>query len=180
MANALRTLFSDIANAIRNKTGYTEKMSPKDFPIYINNISVNSGGGDSDTKEWKLASGVAIGTGGAITIRHELGIVPDIVYVKVAKSTEDTIYFVGALQFSDAMTEAIGYENARGIAYGMGNIGLVTFILQEGINNENPPFADLYGHIRNANAISFTVGGGSVTPIAEGREIAWWAVGGIT
>jgi hypothetical protein len=49
MANVLATLFSDIATAIRNKTGTTNKMSPKDFPIYINNIVVNGGDGDTTT-----------------------------------------------------------------------------------------------------------------------------------
>lgn len=50
MANVLGTLFTDIANAIRNKTGTTAKMSPKDFPIQINNIVV--GGGGSTTEGW--------------------------------------------------------------------------------------------------------------------------------
>lgn len=50
MANVLGTLFTDIANAIRNKTGTTDKMSPKDFPIQINNIVV--GGGGSTTEGW--------------------------------------------------------------------------------------------------------------------------------
>lgn len=50
MANVLGTLFSDIANAIRSKTGSTDKIAPKDFPIQINNIVV--GGGGSTTEGW--------------------------------------------------------------------------------------------------------------------------------
>ncbi len=178
MANVLATLLGDIANAIRSKTGSSEKMSPKDFPIYINNIVVD--GGDDSGKEWKFASGATTSTGGALTINHGLGDVPDIIYVKMTKSSDDTIYFVGALQFSDAMTNAIGSDDARGIAYVMGNIGLVTLTLKDGVESESPLFADMYGQIRKANANNFTVGGGSVTPIPSGRTVNWWAVSGIT
>jgi hypothetical protein len=44
MANALGTLFSDIANAIRGKTGDTGTMKPAEFPAAITGISVGSGG----------------------------------------------------------------------------------------------------------------------------------------
>ena len=47
MANALGTLFSDIANAIRGKTGDTGTMKPAEFPAAITGISVGSGGGES-------------------------------------------------------------------------------------------------------------------------------------
>lgn len=46
MANALGTLFQDIANAIRDKTGETESMKPIEFPTKISEINV--GGGSSD------------------------------------------------------------------------------------------------------------------------------------
>jgi hypothetical protein len=98
----------------------------------------------------------------------------------MTKSSDDTTYFVGALQFSDAMTNAIGSDDARGIAYVMGNIGLVTLTLKDGVESESPLFVDMYGQIRKANANNFTVGGGSVTPIPSGRTVNWWAVSGIT
>jgi hypothetical protein len=44
MANALQTLFSDIANAIRRKTGAPAKMAPLDFPGAIDSISTGGGG----------------------------------------------------------------------------------------------------------------------------------------
>jgi hypothetical protein len=40
MANALQTLFSDIANAIRSKTGNADKMAPADFPTIISSLEV--------------------------------------------------------------------------------------------------------------------------------------------
>lgn len=44
MASALQTLFSDIANAIRGKTGNADKMSPSSFPTQIENIPTTGGG----------------------------------------------------------------------------------------------------------------------------------------
>lgn len=45
MANALGTLFQDIANAIRSKNGETGTMKPADFPTAISNIE---SGGDTE------------------------------------------------------------------------------------------------------------------------------------
>lgn len=46
MANALGTLFGDIANAIREKSGETGTMKPAQFPEMISGIKISSGGGD--------------------------------------------------------------------------------------------------------------------------------------
>ena len=46
MANALKTLFTDIASAIREKTGEEGTMKPIDFPTKISEIT--GGGGSSD------------------------------------------------------------------------------------------------------------------------------------
>lgn len=186
MANVLGTLFTDIANAIRNKTGATDKMSPKDFPIYINNISVNGGGDDSDTKEWKFASGTLTSTGGAMTITHNLGAIPDIVYVKMGKTQADTNtnYLLSTVQFSNAMIEAFngnGDYSEKGLGVVMTQaLGVIQLTLEDGVDGAHTSFGGIYGAIRNANATTFTVGGGSTTPIPSGRTVTWWAVSGIT
>ena len=52
MANALNNLFTDIADAIRSKTGETDTMKPTDFPTKIEGISSGSaGGGGIDTSD---------------------------------------------------------------------------------------------------------------------------------
>ena len=43
MANVLGELFQDIADAIREKTGGTETMSPADFPAEIGAITTGGG-----------------------------------------------------------------------------------------------------------------------------------------
>ena len=180
MANVLGTLFSDIANAIRNKTGTTEKMSPNDFPIQINNIVV--GGGNSD-KQWKFATGNATGTGGAITITHNLGDIPDIICVRVGRNTSDTTAFIGSLQFSNSLIEAMNgtgnmYEN--GLGFVLAGVGPVALNIEEGVEGEHKQYSGMWGQIRNANATTFTVGGGSLAPIPSGRDVYWFAVSGIT
>lgn len=182
MANVLGTLFSDIANAIRNKTGTTAKMIPNDFPIHINSIVVGSGG--TSGGEWKFASGTLTSTGGAMTINHGLGAIPDIIYVSPARNIKDTAAYIGGLQFSNAMIEAFngtGSNNEKGLSYGYANtLGVVSLTIAEGVEGEHAQFSGMYGHIRNANATSFTFGGGSILPIPSGREVTWWAVSGIT
>ena len=182
MANSLGTLFSDIANAIRSKTGSTAKMSPNDFPIHINSIVVGSGGASGG--EWKFASGTVTSTGSAMTIKHELGAVPDIVFVYMKRHSEDKNFFLAALQFSNAMIEAFngaGKDNEKGLGFAMiENLGLATLTMREGADGAHTQFGEMYGQIRKADAVSFTVGGGTITPIPSDREVTWWAVSGIT
>lgn len=185
MANALGTLFSDIANAIRNKTGTTAKIIPNDFPIHINSITVG-GGGDGGDKQWKFASGTVTSTGSAMTIRHELGAIPDIVFVTMGRSQADVNinYFLASLQFSNAMIEAFngnGDFSEKGLCAVMTTgLGVILHTLREGVDGAHTDFAEMYGPIRNADAITFTVGGGSLTPIVKDRKVTWWAVSGIT
>jgi len=53
--NVLGTLFGDIADAIRTKTGDTAAMKPMDFPMKISEIEVGSGEGDggSSVGDWE-------------------------------------------------------------------------------------------------------------------------------
>ena len=185
MANVLATLFSDIANAIRNKTGLIGKITPKDFPVYINSIKVGGGENGDEPKQWKFASGEVTPTGGALTINHGLGVVPDIIYVQNDKrSADDKGVFVSAMQFSTAFTEAMngnGADTTRGVGYGvLANGWLGVLQNKEGVEGSHSQFADMYGNIRNANPISFTVGGGEFLAIRSDGKVTWWAVSGIT
>lgn len=184
MANVLGTLFSDIANAIRNKTGTTEKIAPKDFPIQINNIVV---GGGTAEGEWKFASGELTATEGTMTITHELGSIPDIIYVRAKPAQDDinseTNLWLGAIQFSNAMIKAIGGSgnDIKGISFiTMANYGgCPASLTVDGGVEDNTTFGGLYGHIRNANATTFQVSGGTTANIGIGKKVYWWAVSGI-
>ena len=79
MSNVLGTLFGDIAEAIRSKTGEAGTMKPAEFPDKIAGISV--GGGSGGDGEWVIASGSVDGNGDVLTVTHGLGVIPDIVTV---------------------------------------------------------------------------------------------------
>jgi hypothetical protein len=81
MANVLSTLFSDIAGAIRSKSGETTSMKPMDFPNKILEIS----SGSMLPVSVKYSSG-SIETGevaDTLTIEHGLGVTPDFAYVSI-------------------------------------------------------------------------------------------------
>ena len=98
MANVLGTLFQDIADAIRSKTGGSGTMKPAQFPKEIS--SIMTGGG----QEWVSVAGSIskpdIEANGVQTVAHNLGVVPDIIVVSanfiqpgVASHTPGNLYF---------------------------------------------------------------------------------------
>ena len=177
MANVLGTLFSDIANAIRNKTGTTEKMSPKDFPIQINNIVVG-GGGDGGVTEWKFASGETVSDGsGVLTITHGLGSIPDIIKVRAEYNTKDTDVFCIMMAFSEAMGTALNKDFSCGFGRVQGLGGAVILTQNGGVDSD---VSNVFATINKANTQTFTLNVSDYVPILEGRKVIWWAVSGIT
>ena len=177
MANVLGTLFSDIANAIRNKTGTTDKMSPKDFPIQINNIVVG-GGGDGGVTEWKFASGETVSDGsGVLTITHGLGSIPDIIKVDAERSSSDTDAFWVMMAFSEAMGTALNKNFSLGLGRVQGFGGAVVLSQNGGVDSD---VSNLFATINKANTQTFTLNVSNYVPIPEGRKVTWWAVSGIT
>jgi hypothetical protein len=67
--NVLGTLFGDIANAIRSKTGDTAKMKPIDFPTKILEIEVG-GGGSLDGWETVVEEQTATASYDSITLSN--------------------------------------------------------------------------------------------------------------
>lgn len=82
--NVLGSLFQDIADAIRSRTGGTDKMAPNDFPDEI--LSIVAGGsveGDDGTAVRATTGWIYTDRSGIYrqTITHGLGVVPDLVLV---------------------------------------------------------------------------------------------------
>lgn len=84
MNNVLGSLFGDIAEAIRSKTGEAGTMKPAEFPDKIAGISV--GGGSGGDGEWVIAKGTVDANGATQTVTHGLGVIPDIVTVMLNSS----------------------------------------------------------------------------------------------
>ena len=164
--NVLGTLFGDIANAIRTKTGDKATMKPMDFPTKIlgiegggRNIIVNSGR-ITPTADKQIH-----------TIEHGLGVVPDLIIVSIGTAIAEeemanyysTIY--GGFAFSSAFLEKIPYD-IRG-SFGSwwswigGSFGFVDVGNPEGLDMAESSTNKIYGRIRGANTSTFIVGGTS-------------------
>jgi hypothetical protein len=110
MANALGTLFQDIADAIRVKTGGTETMAPLDFPNEILSIVVGEGGtSDGSADNLRIATGsVSVGSTDVYqkTVTHGLDEMPDFV----------AVFMLGAWSVTgEAYTELLPLVSAWGL-----------------------------------------------------------------
>jgi hypothetical protein len=116
MANVLGKLFSDIATAIRDKTGDTSTMKPADFPAKISAIKV-----DREEKHYRIFSGSFTATSSTQIVDHNCGTVPDIIMVIPGHVPED-----------NSIISVIGYSTAMLKAFGGGYYSRVYWILGGG------------------------------------------------
>lgn len=115
MANVLGALFGDIAEAIREKTGDTEKMKPAEFPEKISGISTGADvSGVTAAAEDVLEGKVFVDAQGNEVVGT---------LVVEEKSSDDTIW-------NDF--EEVGSDSASGSLAGSGIIRYVTFKSYDG------------------------------------------------
>jgi hypothetical protein len=180
MANVLGTLFGDIANAIRSKTGNTGKMSPADFPAQIEAIQT----GSSDF-EWIVTSGTftSAASGTDVIVEHNLGVVPDMFLLRhptwIIESTKsqysDTVMLLGMAFKSDlasAMKDASGSTSNQFSA--IGNAQSVN-MMSNTQNGDRDLDATSTGDVAfNATETTVTVKG---TFLHTGKQFVWYAIG---
>lgn len=167
MANALGTLFKDIADAIRGKTGSTKTMKPAEFPSAIAGIIT----GGEMTGVWKSVSGKFTAESEVQTITHELGVVPDMIVVTAAHAPgpQNIIATYGLSQriLDSGKVEVpatIFLANEYGtIAHSVPTYGVDN--MDELDSNGNPKYC-----VRYATATSFTVGAELITKLSIGKE----------
>ena len=194
--NVLGTLFGDIANAIRTKTGDTAKMKPAEFPTKISAIQVGSGAGGSGIYTMTYGDiDPAVDGEGVHTISHGLGVVPDFIAIHRTMSpmaenlVQGTIFAIGG--FRRAFYDKIQYPNPDEIEgafhelfasfifyYTPGSQVVLGGTLTTGIDENGGNVADMTGIIRNANAKTFQVGG-SVVSLKAPCTYRWYAMTGI-
>ena len=174
MANALATLFGDIAAAIKAKNGEEGvKYKPIEFPAKIASIP--------EAKDTKLTvrSGMYIPDSlNTVTITHNLGVLPDVVIVFLAK-LEETVTLTGA---TNAVGGQICYsseamaDGAVGYVYNL--MGSNVDVMGYSIYDENKDLNDL-GCVRAATPRTFKIGGSTAWPVTIGASYQWIAVGGL-
>ena len=183
--NVLGTLFGDIANAIRAKTGDTATMKPIDFPTKISEIEVSSSGGSGGSVIVNEGTIKPTADKQIYTIEHGLGVVPDLIIVRIYHAISETqmpnYYYTiyGGFSFSSAFLERIPSDlrsefGAWWVWVG-GDVGFMT-VTGGGLDLTN---SEIWGHIRNGNASTFQVGGSKSAHMPEGAEYKWCAVAGL-
>lgn len=134
--NVLGTLFQDIADAIRSKTGDTAKIVPNDFPDNIlsivagGNVSGDGGVAVRASTGWIYANRTGIYRQ---SIRHGLGVIPDLVLVsngnwlgltETQKAANPLMFIWGAhSKFKDAFSNTLSGAGCtiQGLAFANGN-----------------------------------------------------------
>lgn len=191
MANALTTLFTDIAIAIRSKNGEGEevKYAPSEFPSKI--LDIPTSGGGSTVEGLSVKTGNIYTTSSIVTVEHGLGHIPDIIffYSRNAPVTSKVFMTVG---FSTAF-----YNSCPGsfsLLYYKGTSGsMMATYNNEGFENVTNYIASRYGAVQKVTTTSFTVGGSSqgvdttsqTTTDTSGNNVScgwyeWMAISGIT
>ena len=167
MANALGGLFSDIAAAIRSKTGEEGSMKPTDFPEKINNISVR----DLSLLPIAMVSGEFEPDAPVYTFEHNLGRVPDILIVygtTVETNPELGSFLTFAVGFGDKMMDLLLTQNdypgrvVYTIIYSLEGEGKYGTTMRIGDNCSIVDCVDqqqTYGNLRSATDTTCTVGG---------------------
>ena len=164
--NVLGSLFGDIADAIRAKTGGTGTMKPNEFPDKIAAIEVGGGG------SFQMKTGNLKATATKATVNHNLGVVPDIIFVTIQDISDGGYGLLYALGFSDAMMSALG----GGYLCEVSGVN-ASMQYQTGMDKMAPN--SNYGNIGNVNETSFSFGGGKYIKLEVGKYYSWYAIGGI-
>lgn len=169
--NVLGTLFQNIADAIRSKTGDTGKMVPNDFPNEILSIEVGGGGGGG-TSSVKVQYGWAeqFTSGNGIVVAHELGVQPDFVFVARGTSDSANGTLVAAYGYSTKFADAFG--TSSGLILGVGTSGNLFTFPHSQVDKAG-------GVIVNANATNFTLQNLTYIGTIAGAEYFYLVIGGL-
>lgn len=167
MANVLGTLFSDIANAIREKSGETGTMKPSEFPDKIVGLTASE-----ETPSWIYNDGFFKPESTIVTLEHELGVVPDLVIISLAEVTSGSRSLVYAVGPSAAVIDALGGASLNRITGVNAAIGMALGI------EDSTSLMKTYGMIRAATDTTVTVGGTQAVMELD-KKYEWIAIGNI-
>ena len=175
MANALGNLFSDIAKAIRDKSGEGGSMKPMDFPAKIAAIST----GSVEAGSVKMTRDFFKGNGGVVTVEHGLGEMPDIV-VAYACYVPEGITPIMSMGFSQRLLDALG-EGAYAPSTCFGPGGMANFSNSNGMHGAAYGVGDDFGVVRYVSSTTFQFGSTveGICPTADGKTYGFVAIGGL-
>lgn len=177
MANVLGTLFGNIANAIREKTGETGTMKPSEFAGKIESIVI--GGGSGGTLVGSYGTFTASAT--SQTIRHNLGTVPLAVLIH---STYGTLIsgeggMIMSVGFSEEASKLMGRPN--GLTYYMRIMDVLSSGYQAEVSQSSSgKYIETTTYkqtINKATETTVTFGEDSQAHLKSGVDYTWYAIG---
>lgn len=119
-----------------------------------------------------VAGGTFTGNGGIYTLKHNMGVVPDFIYVECMSTIPgNTTYFIEGFAMSTAFKESSGYRRFGSIQAGN------NYTQSESIETTNEKM-----FIRNANENTITIGrtNGNYSVYTYNAQHYWFAIGGLT
>lgn len=167
------TTLTAIADAIREKTGDEGEIAVSAMAEKIGKIVASNTGGNLTLKIGSFTPGSA----GIYTVTHDMGIVPDIVFV-YPHHVGTNGYLISAVGFSQAMHDALGGGYISDTV-GLVNSSSISYKHNAGIESVPDATSTAYkiGSIRNATATQFVVGGSTYK--MNTKSYGYLAIGGI-
>ncbi len=183
MANVLSTLFQDIANAIRGKTGGNERMAPADFPAAIEAIEIDNG--TYAEVKWVSNTGTfkAASAGQSFVIEHGLGVVPDFIAIasgvgatlEAGKEHYPELATYVAAGWHSELVEQIEHKYKYQCSFGHSFESGSTY---GGFSGDKITGSSSGAFISYANATTFRIGkDGFGAGVLEDVEYRWIAIG---
>lgn len=170
----------DIADSIRTKTGESGSISTLDFATKILSIKGGGGGGSGGISGVVMATGTVacadINASMTQTFEHNLGVVPDLVFMWCTGTSATNTYAAFMIGFSEKLIETTMYDGeARSVLAKTGAGGLQSLTETTGIED-----GSMFGQIKNANETTFKAFGSSFIQAPTDGAYRWVAIGGLT
>lgn len=170
----------DIADSIRIKTGESGSISTLDFATKILSIKGGGGGGSGGISGVVMATGAVncedINASTTQTFEHNLGVVPDLVFMWCETTSTTSAYVAFMIGFNDDLVSAAVYDAPPRTLMAKTAAGNLQSLTEPtGIEDGSS-----FGCIKNANETTFKAFGSSFVQAPTDGSYRWVAIGGLT
>lgn len=170
----------DIADSIRTKTGESGSISTLDFATKILSIQGGGGGGSGGISGVVMSTGTVacsnINASTTQTFEHNLGVVPDLVFMWCEATSATSAYVAFMIGFNDDLVSATVYDApSRTLMAKTATGSLQSLTEPDGIENGSS-----FGCIKNATETTFKAFGSSFIQVPTDGSYRWVAIGGLT
>lgn len=144
----------------------------------LKNVVIAGVRGSYEVLPKQVASGTFTPTAAesTVTVTHNLGMIPDIVFISAINPTVTVNGLRHAVSMSNGLAKAVGEDNPQNLKVYAGNAGILGMSVAYGIDDDNPETAIM---VHGAGAKTFKVTGASLATFVPNKEHSWSAFCGI-